>query len=48
MHTLAGLMMLDAIYREVLADRAFYVPEATAEATAELTPEVTAEATESE
>lgn len=47
-HTLAGLMMLDAIYREVLADRAFYVPEATAEATAELTPEVTVEATESE
>lgn len=44
-HTLAGLMMLDAIYREVLADRAFYVPEVTAEATAELTPEVTAETT---
>ncbi|MFN8377997.1 MAG: LysM peptidoglycan-binding domain-containing protein [Anaerolineae bacterium] len=41
-HTLAGLMMLDAIYREVLADRAFYVPESTAE----VTPEVTAEATE--
>ncbi len=41
-HTLAGLMMLDAIYREVLADRAFYVPESTAETTPELTAEATA------
>jgi LysM repeat protein len=40
-HTLAGLMMLDAIYREVLADMAFYVPDSTAEATAEVTAEAT-------
>jgi LysM repeat protein len=34
-HTLAGLMMLDAIHREVLADRVMLAPEATPEATAE-------------
>jgi hypothetical protein len=34
-HTLAGLMMLDAIHREVLADRVILAPEATPEVTAE-------------
>ena len=40
-HTLAGLMMLNAIYQEALEVTPFFVPESTAEAT----PEVTAEAT---
>lgn len=38
-HTLAGLMMLDAIHREVLADRIILAPEATVEMTPESTPE---------
>lgn len=33
-HTLTGLMMLDAIHREALADRIIVAPEATAEASA--------------
>lgn len=36
-HTLAGLMMLDAIHREVLADRILLAPEATVETTPEST-----------
>ncbi len=36
-HTMAGLMMLDAIHREVLADRIILSPEATPEITAEAT-----------
>ena len=36
-HTMGGLMMLDAIHREVLADRIILSPEATPEITAEAT-----------